>query len=70
MPSESFPDSSPEQVFARKLAAQELAKYCEEFSRWRKTRAGSAALDKGLAQTTLEPFPLQKRDAPLPHSSP
>ena len=27
---------SPEQEFALKLAAQELATYCQEFSRWRK----------------------------------
>ena len=36
MASDSLPDLSPEQEFAHKLAAQELAKYCQEFSRWRK----------------------------------
>jgi hypothetical protein len=70
MSSYSLPDSSPEQEFARKLAAQELAKYCQEFSRWRKTKRGSAALDKSLrTQGTLAPPPVKKPDTPVPHSS-
>jgi hypothetical protein len=70
MPSDSLPELSPEQKFARKLAAQELAKYCQEFSRWRRTKRGSAALDKSLrAQGTLGPPPLKKPDSPAPHSS-
>jgi hypothetical protein len=70
MPSDSLPDLSAEQKFARKLAAQELAKYCQEFSRWRKTKRGSAALDKSLrAQGTLAAPPMKKPDTPAPHSS-
>jgi hypothetical protein len=70
MPSGSLPDLTPEQKFARKLAAQELAKYCQEFSRWRKTKRGSAALDKSLrAQGALAPPPMKKPDTPAPHSS-
>ena len=30
----SYPDLSPEQAYAHKLAAKELAKYCQEFDRW------------------------------------
>ena len=70
MPSDLLADLSPEQQFARKLAAQELAKYCQEFSRWRKTKRGSATPDKSLrAQGTLLP-PRMKKPAPAaPHSS-
>jgi hypothetical protein len=70
MPSDSPPDLFPEQKFARKLAAQELAKYCQEFSRWRTTKRGSAALDKSLrAQGALAPPPLEKPNTPAPNSS-
>lgn len=70
MPSESLPELSPEQKFAHRLAAQELAKYCEEFSRWRRTRRGSAALNKSLpAQGTLGQPPVKKPAPAAPHSS-
>jgi hypothetical protein len=69
MASNSLPDLSPEQEFARKLAAQELAKYCQEFSRWRKTKRGSATLEKSLrTQGTLAPPPMKKPGTPAPHS--
>jgi len=66
MPSDSLPDLSPEQVLARKFAAQELAKYCEEFYRWRTTKRGSAALNKPLPAQRLPP--LNKLDPPAPRS--
>jgi len=70
MPSDSFPDLSPEEKLARKLAAQELAKYCQEFSRWRKTKRGAAALNKpSPAHGPLSPSPMKKADPPSPHSS-
>ena len=70
MASGSLANLSPEQEIAHKLAAQELAKYCEEFSRWRKTKGGSAASNKSLpAQGTLAPTPVKKPDPPAPHSS-
>ena len=70
MPSESVADLSPEQKFARKLAAQELAKYCQEFSRWRKTKRGSAALDKSLpVQGPQGPPPMKKPATSPPQSS-
>jgi len=46
MPSESLSDLSAEQVSAHKFAARELARYCQEFSRWRKTKRGAIALDR------------------------
>jgi hypothetical protein len=67
MPFDSLPDLSPEQLFARKFAAQELAKYCEEFSLWRRTKRGSAALNKPLH--TQGPLPLNKPGPPAPRSS-
>jgi hypothetical protein len=32
---DSYPDLSPEYSYAHKIAAKELAKYCQEFDRWR-----------------------------------
>jgi hypothetical protein len=70
MPSDSFSELSAEEKLARKLAAQELAKYCQEFSRWRKTKRGRAILDKPLpAPGTLGPPPMKESDPPAPHSS-
>ncbi len=70
MPSESLPDLSPEQKLARKFAAQELAKYCQEFSRWRRTKRGGTALEKCLpVQGTQGPPTMKKPDSPAPHSS-
>jgi hypothetical protein len=70
MPSDSLPDLSPEQKCARRLAAQELANYCQELSRWRETKRGSAASDKSpRPQRTLAPPPLKKPDTPAPPSS-
>lgn len=70
MPSGFPADLSPEQELARKLAAQELAKYCQEFSCWRKTKRGSAALDKSSPlQGTQGPLSMKKPDSPAPHSS-
>jgi hypothetical protein len=70
MPSDSLPDLSSEQEFARKLAAQQLAKYCQEFSRWRVTKRGRAASEKPQpAQGMLVSPPLKEPDPPVPQSS-
>lgn len=70
MSSDSLPHLSPEQEFAHKLAAQELAKYCQEFSRWRKSKGYSAASKKSQrAQGMLDSPPMKKLDPPVPHSS-
>jgi len=70
MSSDSLPHLSPEQEFAHELAAQELAKYCQEFSRWRKSKGWSAASEKSQrAQGRLVSPPMKKPDPAVPHSS-
>jgi len=65
MPFDTVPDLSPEQKFAHKLAAQELAKYCQEFSRWRRTKRGRAAVDNTVsAQCTHEVAPMKEPEQP------
>ncbi len=39
-----YPDLSPEYLNAHKIAARELAKYCQEFDRWLRTERFSAGL--------------------------
>jgi hypothetical protein len=56
MESNFLPDLSPEHSYAHKIAAKELAKYCEEFARWRTAQRASA----GLASSP------QKREIRLP----
>jgi hypothetical protein len=68
------PDSSshlsPEQEFARKLAARELAKYCQEFSRWRKSKGGHSHLGKISTPPGYAANASLKKPAPrVPHSS-
>jgi hypothetical protein len=70
MPSDFVSDSSFEQESAHKLAAQELAKYCQEFSRWRKTKGGRAASENPQrVQGVLAPPPLKKPEPSAPSSS-
>ena len=70
MPFDTLPDLSPEQNFAHKLAAQELAKYCQEFSRWRKTRRGSAAVENSPAgRCRLEVASRKEPEQPSSRSS-
>ena len=38
----SYPDLSPEYSNAHKIAAKALAKYCQEFDRWRTTERHGA----------------------------
>jgi hypothetical protein len=67
---DSLPHLSPEQEFAHKLAAQELAKYCQEFSRWRRSKGLSAASEKSQrGQGMLISPPMKKPDPPVPHPS-
>ena len=67
---DSLPHLSPEQEFAHKLAAQELAKYCQEFSRWRKSKKGQCSLGNISAPAGYAGIAsLKKADAPVPHSS-
>ena len=65
------PDSSPEQEFAHKLAAQELAKYCQELSRWRRSKGGQCSLRKLSAPAGHAGKATPKKPVPaVPQSSP
>ena len=66
MSSDLLPYSSPEEISARQLAARELAKYCQEFSRWRRTKRGSAAVDNSVApRRRPEEASVKKPELPL-----
>jgi hypothetical protein len=68
MASDSVPELSSEQVLAHKLAAQEVAKYCQEFSRWRMTKRGSAASQESRrVQRPLIPPPMKKPTPTVQH---
>lgn len=70
MASGSLPHLSPEQEYALKLATQELAKYCQEFWRWRQSAKGQRSLDKISARAGYAGIaPLKKPDPPVPHPS-
>ena len=65
MSSYTLPDLSPEQISAHQLAAQELAKYCQEFARWRKAQRNRAAVDNPLAaRRTAEVASVKKPELP------
>jgi hypothetical protein len=71
MTPDSYPHLSPEQEFAHKFAAQELAKYCQELSRWRKSKGGQSSLENISAPVGYAGnASLKKPDPPMPHSSP
>ena len=57
MESNSLPDLSPEHSYAHKIAAKELAKYCQEIARWRTAERRNS----GLAQDA------RRRGMPSPH---
>ena len=61
MLSDPLPYLSPEQISARQLAARELAKYCQEFARWRKTKRGRAAMDNPLATRRVAEVASEKK---------
>lgn len=67
---DSFPELSPEHLYAHKLAAKELVKYCEEFARWRTALRDSAGL---VNPARMRKFPLpclNEKPGPLgPRSS-
>ena len=55
MASHSLPHLSPEQEFGHKLAAQELAKYLQEFSRWRKSKRRAFLANSVFKETSPAP---------------
>jgi len=70
MTSDSFPHLSLEQEFAHKLAAQELTKYCQDFSRWRESKKGQCSLGEISAPAGYASLAsLKKPDRLAPHSS-
>jgi len=70
MSSDFLPEFSLEQEFAHKLAAQELAKYCEEFARWRRTKKDWAVMDKSAPKRGMLVPPATRKPAPpAPRSS-
>jgi hypothetical protein len=65
------PNLSPEQEVAHKLAAQELAKYCQELSRWRRSKGGQCSLRKVSAPAGHAGKAILKKPVPaVPHSLP
>jgi hypothetical protein len=64
MVSNSLPHLSPEQEFAHKFAAHELAKYCQEFSSWRKSKDGQCSLGRISAPTGYAGIASLKKPAP------
>jgi len=67
----SLPDLSPEHLYAHKIAAKELAKYCQEFARWRTAKRGSAGLvhsprtrEIPVPRLNEKPGPLEPRSQP------
>ena len=71
MSSDSSPNLSPEQEFAHKLAAQELAKYCQELSRWRRSKRGQCSLGEVSSPAVRTGKATPKKPAhPVPQSSP
>jgi hypothetical protein len=70
MSSDSLAHLSPEQESAHKLAAQELAKYCQELSRWRRSKRGQCSLEKISTPARYAGIASLKKPAPpVPHSS-
>jgi len=66
----SLPDLSPEHSYARRIAAKELAKYCQEFARWRTAKRGSAGLVHSPQRREIPVPGLNKKPGPLEPRSP
>jgi hypothetical protein len=70
MESDSYPDLSPEQLYAHKVAAKELVKYCEEFARWRTAKWGRArSVQSPRMRENLVPRLNEKPGPPEPYSA-
>jgi len=64
MSQNTVPELSPDRAYALKLAARELARYCEEFALWRKTKRGCLAV-QSLPRPKM-PLPHLMRNPPPP----
>lgn len=69
MPSDPLSHLSPEQESAHKLAARELAKYCQDFSRWRKSKEGQCSLGR-ISAPAGEAGIASREKASTPHAAP
>jgi hypothetical protein len=68
--SSSSSDPLSAQAFAHKLAAQELAKYCREFSTWlQETEAGEASANPSRPQAASSRPSFHKPDSHGPYPS-
>jgi hypothetical protein len=70
MESNSLPDLSPEHSYAHRIAAKELAKYCQEFARWRTAKRRNSGLvqDPGRRENLL-PRLNEEPGPPKPYSA-
>jgi hypothetical protein len=67
---ESYPDLSPENSYAHKIAAKELVKYCEEFARWRTAKRGRAVSAKSpRTRENVVPGLNEQPGPPKPYSA-
>jgi len=67
---DSYPDLSPEQLYAHKVAAKELVRYCEEFARWRTAKRGIArSVQSPRMRENLVPRLNEKPEPPKPCSA-
>jgi hypothetical protein len=64
MASNSLPDLSPEHANAHKIAARALAKYWQEFARWRTADRVSAGSLRPLRPQGMLVTPLTKKPDP------
>ena len=66
----SLPDLSPEHSYAHKIAAKELAKYCQEFARSRTAKRGSGGfVHSPRMRDILVPHLNEKPEPPKPSSA-
>jgi hypothetical protein len=70
MESNSLPDLSPEHSYAHKIAAKELAKYCQEIARWRTAQRVSSGLVHSPQRREIPVPRLNGKPGPLEPRSP
>jgi hypothetical protein len=67
---DSLTDLSPEHAYAHRIAAKALAKYCQEFARWRAAERVSTGLPQSKRPQGMLVTPLtEKPDPPVPNSA-
>jgi len=67
----SLTDLSPADAYAHKIAAKELAKYCQEFAHWRAADRVSTGSAHSPRPQGMPVTPLTGKPAPpIPHRAP